>query len=622
MLPWDNSKAMPPNYYIFCGVAVTVTLVAMWAGQSRLHWFWRGCILEEVLALFLPVKAHEPLLFFLLATPLIAGGVAWLESRRPRTPVDPGNESPPPPKKRRQLSLAEAFLLLGLIGGACGLGSAAVRGGVLMDWRSLPVSALVFTSVALLCYRIGAFPGGVPHYWALSLTGLVGGGVLLWFGIQSLQVILPSHATPRMALVSVWAVCLLLAGGCYFLLRFGNPRHIVALGGLIGTILCSAIYYMAFSASAAIWKKWLARIAALGIAATSIYSLAGIYWSMLATTPFPATSFVKSGENPLENAVPLLDEFYALSDTGGFDPRNFPKAPRRHLKGERVSELYNELVQELQKPGWASFDPSSGPESRVRQGVILQKLIGLNNLFEEDFAHAEEQQDYAAALPYAMAEIQLYANLEHEGLMMHRSAGGTVLRLGAIRNHISLSDARQALATLRRIEREYEDLAVTMQREQAWEEQSLNWRGRLGRLSNRGIWIVYGGRGYSERAFKDNDQTKHTWFRLLMAELALRLYYEEHGRYPERLEELVPTYLDSVPIDPFSGQPLVYRVHDEKYHLSSVWANHIDDQGKDQDLDTCIEVYQRSVAKAVAATAAAAKAPAKTSAPQPASGSE
>ena len=71
---------MPPNYYIFCGVAVTVTLVAMWAGQSRLHWFWRGCILEGVLALFLPVKAHEPLLYFLLATPLIAGEKAVRET--------------------------------------------------------------------------------------------------------------------------------------------------------------------------------------------------------------------------------------------------------------------------------------------------------------------------------------------------------------------------------------------------------------------------------------------------------------------------------------------------------------------------------------------------------------
>jgi hypothetical protein len=535
-----------------------------------------------------------------------------------------------------------------------------------MDWRSLPVSALVFTSAALLCYRIGAFPGGVPHYWALGLTGLAGGGVLLWFGIQSLQVILPSHASPRMAIVSVWAACLLLAGVCYCILRFWNPRHIIALGGLIfvavrverdslqdwmnvadllklygpggrvadvvtltvgytmfsiTTILCSAIYYMAFSTSAAIWKKWLACIAALGIAVTSIYWLAGIYSSMLATTPFPSTSFAKTGENPLENALPILDEFYALSDTGGFDPRNFPKAPRRHLKGERVAELYSELVQELQKPGWAPFDPSSGPETRHTQSVILQKLIGLNWLFEADFAQAEKQQDFAAALPYAMAEIQLYSNLEHEGLMMHRSAGGNVIRLGAIRNRISLSDARQALATLRRIEREYEDLADTMQREQAWEEQSLNWRGRLGRLSNRGIWIVYGGRGYSERAFKDIDQTKHTWFRMLTAELALRLYREEHGRYPEKLEELVPAYLDSIPIDPFSDQPLVYRLHDEKYHLSSVWANHIDDQGQDQDLDACIEAYRRSVAKAVAAAAAAAKGPAKTSAPPAAGGS-
>lgn len=41
--------------------------------------------------------------------------------------------------------------------------------------------------------------------------------------------------------------------------------------------------------------------------------------------------------------------------------------------------------------------------------------------------------------------------------------------------------------------------------------------------------------------------------------LALRLYKDRHGVWPERLEELVPEFLPAVPIEPCSGLPLDYR---------------------------------------------------------------
>jgi hypothetical protein len=47
--------------------------------------------------------------------------------------------------------------------------------------------------------------------------------------------------------------------------------------------------------------------------------------------------------------------------------------------------------------------------------------------------------------------------------------------------------------------------------------------------------------------------------RLVMSELALRLYRQERGEFPKSLESLVPQFLPAVPIDPFSGKPLVYR---------------------------------------------------------------
>jgi len=52
------------------------------------------------------------------------------------------------------------------------------------------------------------------------------------------------------------------------------------------------------------------------------------------------------------------------------------------------------------------------------------------------------------------------------------------------------------------------------------------------------------------------------------------------GSWPERLEELVPSYLDAVPLDPFTGNRLLYSVKDDGIIVYSVGENCVDDGGK------------------------------------------
>jgi hypothetical protein len=52
--------------------------------------------------------------------------------------------------------------------------------------------------------------------------------------------------------------------------------------------------------------------------------------------------------------------------------------------------------------------------------------------------------------------------------------------------------------------------------------------------------------------------------------LALRAFREAHGRWPNRLEELVPEWLPAVPADPFGGRPFGYRRDDTGWQLWSV----------------------------------------------------
>jgi hypothetical protein len=68
---------------------------------------------------------------------------------------------------------------------------------------------------------------------------------------------------------------------------------------------------------------------------------------------------------------------------------------------------------------------------------------------------------------------------------------------------------------------------------------------------------------------------------LLEVMLALRAFQLQHGSYPLTLNALVPSYLTSVPRDPFGGgEALRYRITGDTYMLYSIGPDGKDDGGK------------------------------------------
>lgn len=59
---------------------------------------------------------------------------------------------------------------------------------------------------------------------------------------------------------------------------------------------------------------------------------------------------------------------------------------------------------------------------------------------------------------------------------------------------------------------------------------------------------------------------------------ALR-YRNDHGEWPESLDALVPDYMASVPQDPFTGRPLLYRIEENGIAVYSVGEDLRDDAG-------------------------------------------
>jgi hypothetical protein len=92
---------------------------------------------------------------------------------------------------------------------------------------------------------------------------------------------------------------------------------------------------------------------------------------------------------------------------------------------------------------------------------------------------------------------------------------------------------------------------------------------------------------YTAMVAPDFDSTRWSAARnetanvLLLVSLALRAYHLDRGAYPNRLSELVPTYLKRVPDDPFgAGGPLIYRRTGDANTLYSIGPDGKDNGGK------------------------------------------
>lgn len=66
---------------------------------------------------------------------------------------------------------------------------------------------------------------------------------------------------------------------------------------------------------------------------------------------------------------------------------------------------------------------------------------------------------------------------------------------------------------------------------------------------------------------------------MLRCDIAIRLFRHQHHRLPESLPELVPEHLPAIPVDPFSGQPFIYRTMNDGYLLYSVGPDRQDNGG-------------------------------------------
>jgi hypothetical protein len=65
---------------------------------------------------------------------------------------------------------------------------------------------------------------------------------------------------------------------------------------------------------------------------------------------------------------------------------------------------------------------------------------------------------------------------------------------------------------------------------------------------------------------------------------ALAVYRAEHGAYPDKLEELVPSVLEAIPVDLHNAKPFIYKREGDGYLLYSLGGNGTDDGGSHEQM--------------------------------------
>jgi hypothetical protein len=73
-----------------------------------------------------------------------------------------------------------------------------------------------------------------------------------------------------------------------------------------------------------------------------------------------------------------------------------------------------------------------------------------------------------------------------------------------------------------------------------------------------------------------------TELRALQIRAAIALYQRQHGKLPDTLDALCPQFMPKVPLDPFSGKPLRYRISKEGWVVWSVGPDLTYDGGVDK----------------------------------------
>ena len=538
-------------------VAAVYCLLGYWLAFGSQSWMWRAGTVCAALALLVPIRAYEPLVFFAFTSLFFVAAagrrrllLSWLQKRR--TGISETNSTDvTSPQPRFQFRLHDLLGLTAIIGVAAWMTRIILREQVLLPWVGTLLSAAV--AVAITLATIGLLRGprrvvsgvllllvvgvSADYFHWLHRGGPLGPPVQYIIGADLGEQLFWSSLNPGGRLLILLLTFLMLLTVSFGAARAIQPKEANPL------------------------RRRLWQV--LGVVPCVVWLLPAtwLYWQLLSYPQPPAQIRNRPNVLPL-----LLERGQALES----------------LSGAQARVVSAEVIELSKQPGFIQVPWETDLRGRKNYDEnLFDEIQTARNISRGLDAHATalEKADPDLAVEPLMACLRIGNMLEHEGLMIHGLVGYAVDGTGEshlihLRQRISLAKVREIIAQFEALEKSRDDGDVA--RDKLWYSLNDRWAFRLDQVLKSGA--EHGGNSSYYYHGLANKRSRCIT-RLLMVDLALRAYHADNGEYPPKLESLAPRYLTEVPLDPFCEKPFVYRPAAQDFVFYSMGGDGVDNGG-------------------------------------------
>lgn len=549
-------------FAVLAGVFLAaICLLAIWLGlEDRWPFIWRFTFLNAILLPLWIIPAYDLLLFAL--TVLLTVGL-WIHIwgwNRARTVADGESR-----QSGRSVRISLGQSLVAVAFAAIFMSLLIQYPPVLMNKRWSFGTTMLGTSIM-----------------AISAAWTVYGRLAIWKRLLGTLVLLFLVCTARISSLGDNGL--------------GWPSEFVPTWPVAFVIMVFCVVAWLISARAARIRPFANRLCGAGpfhqrsrVAACTLFVMSAIlgiptataYWTILRPQPAPTLRL------PEPNAYELV-----MNRIAEFEPFDFSRLPSLDVRRQRAVEhvaLLEDVRKMLNLPSRAVVDYTALYDWQT-ENLLHRKITSLIELFPDATIIALDRGDFddAFAISCDLARLRrvlTYGNLSHHILIALECEETAYAGMAHVRRTISPRIRQQAIVDLRRLNADREAPEEIWHRTQVWREHHYGWEPRLaGLVGNwRNCFYRFAPDPYeyllSEPDFRWHDVRLRLMMlnRLLQTDLALRHYADLYGEYPESLNDLVPSVLDELPLDPYTEEPFQYRRLPADIELYSVGPNGVDD---------------------------------------------
>jgi hypothetical protein len=560
-------------------------MFALWAAASKLHWFLRTAVVAGAILFTLLIPAYEVLVSLSVETLcIVAGMIFW---RRRRSSKVATSQAVAPSPVRLRLSMETLMLAVVVI---AVLTAVAARFPTIApeSWYSNTVNGFVAAMIALACVwlvcsrtrwwvRTVAFPALV-FLMALARVSLNWAGhiVRYWLLVTNGSIAEYLKIARRDIWPATFSWCTTIAFEmlvlCIWLYTVRRAGWFDPFGELSGNAQLSSHERRFMLAARA------CAVILFGVAA--IFPIM-LFYALLTPTPIPNT--------PLPNPNGFDDLIAAgnmIGPTAGRTLQNWDQLTVAQLgaelaKHQRAFDLMNRGLQRRSRNPYVfgAWPPENSRSFIYLQGGLVAQgaMARRTRNLEQELAHnltllrLAQEEGRGGGVGYFSG---VFPQAEKDG---YTGIWNCVGRLSAAK-------CIELVVRLREIE---------LQRE-PWEEREAVQRA----FDDNAGWQQHAHRVLADWSGKDpykwqriEECRRVAQLRMLIVKLAIRAYqWGNNDQLPESLDALVPRCLPEVPIDPFGGKKLKYRMDGYKYVLYSCGPDEDDDGGQPRAVENGVEI--------------------------------